>query len=395
MSIYLKIGESNFKLPKRIIIGRGAPFSIFDEDQNVSRTHFLLLRKKDGVYVKDLGSRSGTYLNDHKLTPNKLVKWNEGQELRLGDFPVQLHSSAPESECVEVTSLGPDTYGDPNTVIKWLFSFFTAYYAFYLCTGDLEWGLVEKLLSLMLVSFIFFILYWCYKLFFYLIFPKNMFVKEFYFSDEGFAAHYDAGDSINFKMTDIIEWSTYLGGAMIRMKNGEVYNFNQLKKKKVLLTFLQTHLSSCEAETKWYKSSKMLLLLMPALWFVLDYFYDTFGSSSLGVIALITVGASFFLKKTAWTVDNRFINTKKMRMALVPLFFLSIVFLMYSPSDQELALENQDRCKSGKNLSCEMIDYKALTKNEIHGPTLVKACESKNKSACALLKTDRLPASEK
>lgn len=68
MAIYLKIANTQYKLPNRIIVGRGEPFTQFLEDRSVGRAHVLLVRKKDGVYVKDLGSDTGTYISGKKTS---------------------------------------------------------------------------------------------------------------------------------------------------------------------------------------------------------------------------------------------------------------------------------------------------------------------------------------
>jgi len=54
----------------------------------ISWRHALLRRAAEGIYVEDLGSRNGTYVNGERITGKTLVR--PGQEIGLGSFRLQL-----------------------------------------------------------------------------------------------------------------------------------------------------------------------------------------------------------------------------------------------------------------------------------------------------------------
>ena len=59
----------------------GALYSL--DDVTVSRNHALLVKRRDGLYIDDLGSLNGTYVNRHRIESNRL---EDGDELQVGKF---------------------------------------------------------------------------------------------------------------------------------------------------------------------------------------------------------------------------------------------------------------------------------------------------------------------
>ncbi|MEA2428579.1 MAG: hypothetical protein QOF37_2207, partial [Thermoleophilaceae bacterium] len=49
----------------------------------VSRNHALLVRRRDGLFIDDLGSLNGTYVNRRRIESHKLV---DGDELQVGKY---------------------------------------------------------------------------------------------------------------------------------------------------------------------------------------------------------------------------------------------------------------------------------------------------------------------
>jgi pSer/pThr/pTyr-binding forkhead associated (FHA) protein len=64
-------------------IGRSPDAEVFLDDVTVSRNHALLVRRPQGLYVDDLGSLNGTYVNRHRIESHKLV---DGDELQVGKY---------------------------------------------------------------------------------------------------------------------------------------------------------------------------------------------------------------------------------------------------------------------------------------------------------------------
>jgi pSer/pThr/pTyr-binding forkhead associated (FHA) protein len=68
---------------ERTQIGRSPDAAVFLDDVTVSRNHALLVRRRDGLYVDDLGSLNGTYVNRRRIESHKLAN---GDELQVGKY---------------------------------------------------------------------------------------------------------------------------------------------------------------------------------------------------------------------------------------------------------------------------------------------------------------------
>lgn len=69
---------------KTLTVGRGAPNDIrLDEDEFASSHHARIEPRRDGVWVEDIGSTNGTYVNGtrlgrpQKLAPGDIVRFGE------------------------------------------------------------------------------------------------------------------------------------------------------------------------------------------------------------------------------------------------------------------------------------------------------------------------------
>jgi two-component system cell cycle response regulator len=72
----------NFKITDEVItVGRDHSHTISIEQENVSRNHCRLVKTREGIYIEDLGSTNGTYLND---SPVKREKLRHGDLLKIG-----------------------------------------------------------------------------------------------------------------------------------------------------------------------------------------------------------------------------------------------------------------------------------------------------------------------
>ena len=76
-------GESFTIDQDRMSIGRSPDAEVFLDDVTVSRNHALLVRRKDGLYIDDLGSLNGTYVNRRRIESHKL---EEGDEIQVGKY---------------------------------------------------------------------------------------------------------------------------------------------------------------------------------------------------------------------------------------------------------------------------------------------------------------------
>jgi FHA domain-containing protein len=78
-----RAGESFTLEDERISIGRSPDAGVFLDDVTVSRNHALLVRRKDGLYIDDLGSLNGTYVNRRRIESHEL---EDGDEIQIGKF---------------------------------------------------------------------------------------------------------------------------------------------------------------------------------------------------------------------------------------------------------------------------------------------------------------------
>ena len=72
------------RLGQRFTIGRGQSVTIPIEDHAVSRRHVEVELVPDGLFVADLGSMNGTFVDDQALAVDRPVRLEAGSRLRLG-----------------------------------------------------------------------------------------------------------------------------------------------------------------------------------------------------------------------------------------------------------------------------------------------------------------------
>jgi FHA domain-containing protein/zinc ribbon protein len=78
-----RAGETFATAGERMTIGRSPDAEVFLDDVTVSRNHALLVRRRDGLYIDDLGSLNGTYVNRRRIESHKLA---DGDELQIGKY---------------------------------------------------------------------------------------------------------------------------------------------------------------------------------------------------------------------------------------------------------------------------------------------------------------------
>ena len=78
-----RAGESFFPEGDRTLIGRSPECDVFLDDVTVSRDHALLVRRGGDLYLDDLGSLNGSYVNRRRIESHRL---EDGDELQVGKF---------------------------------------------------------------------------------------------------------------------------------------------------------------------------------------------------------------------------------------------------------------------------------------------------------------------
>jgi hypothetical protein len=78
-----RVGESFGLNGDRLTIGRRPDSDIFLDDVTVSRDHALLVRRGGDLYLDDLGSLNGSYVNRRRIESHRL---EDGDELQIGKY---------------------------------------------------------------------------------------------------------------------------------------------------------------------------------------------------------------------------------------------------------------------------------------------------------------------
>ena len=78
-----RAGESFPVAEDRMSLGRSPDAPIFLDDVTVSRNHALVVRRRDGLFIDDLGSLNGTYVNRRRV---ESVRLEDGDELQIGKY---------------------------------------------------------------------------------------------------------------------------------------------------------------------------------------------------------------------------------------------------------------------------------------------------------------------
>ncbi|HSL57864.1 MAG TPA: FHA domain-containing protein [Acidimicrobiales bacterium] len=77
-----------FPLADELTVGRAAGCHITLDDTFVSQLHARVFRRDGGLYVEDLGSTNGTYLNRSKVSGPMAIK--PGDRLQVGSVVMEL-----------------------------------------------------------------------------------------------------------------------------------------------------------------------------------------------------------------------------------------------------------------------------------------------------------------
>ncbi|MEP3482084.1 MAG: FHA domain-containing protein [Fuerstiella sp.] len=119
MKVILELKKGNTKAKRinvrqDVVIGRGSECSLRLPSSQVSRKHCSVTFKDDVVYVMDLGSSNGTWLNGVKLPANQAFEVGSTMKLALGPIKFLIHvvkdapsqqSTSSQGQDSEITSI--------------------------------------------------------------------------------------------------------------------------------------------------------------------------------------------------------------------------------------------------------------------------------------------------
>ncbi len=95
------LGDLTLTVNDSLSIGRGSDNDVVLGSKQVSRNHALLSVLNDKLYVKDLNSSNGTFINDERINANESKHVTTGDTLGFASFSFQV--SAPVKEHVQST----------------------------------------------------------------------------------------------------------------------------------------------------------------------------------------------------------------------------------------------------------------------------------------------------
>ena len=95
---------------EKIVLGRSRGCDIIVDDEGVSRRHAEVFRRGGGLFIRDMGSTNGTYVNDGRVAEAALAS---GDKVSIGDstFIVQSKAASSPDRAVMIT----EARRDPST----------------------------------------------------------------------------------------------------------------------------------------------------------------------------------------------------------------------------------------------------------------------------------------
>ena len=76
-----------------VVMGRAGDAGLHINDQGASRRHAEIIRRGDRMFVRDLGSTNGTYVNGDRVDD---VELRSGSEVRIGKYVLKFYQPLPE-----------------------------------------------------------------------------------------------------------------------------------------------------------------------------------------------------------------------------------------------------------------------------------------------------------
>src|ERR1700759_267945 len=125
MPVRLRYLAHELEVPSgQFVIGRTPDCQLSLDDPLVSRRHALLVVQQNGVFLEDLGSRNGVFVNGSKI--DKVLRLKDGDVIKIGGQEMTLHgiddglTSSPPAPNHHRTRTMQDlqAYIDPDIALK-------------------------------------------------------------------------------------------------------------------------------------------------------------------------------------------------------------------------------------------------------------------------------------
>ena len=106
---------------ERFLIGRAEECDIRPLSDEVSRRHCAVHIEPDTVWVEDLGSRNGTFLNGSRIAEK--TKIFDGDLIKVGSLELKVAGGTagkPPASAPKPSAAGPSSWSDDEEVSRWL-----------------------------------------------------------------------------------------------------------------------------------------------------------------------------------------------------------------------------------------------------------------------------------
>jgi pSer/pThr/pTyr-binding forkhead associated (FHA) protein len=226
MAFYIEFDEKTIEVQKSITIGRGSPFENLLKYRDVARAHARVFTKRGKLYIRDLNSESGTYINGRRIQPEKNYLIEKRDNIRISNHPIRISFFTDANEIDEVKKLkskNKSPFLGKYVIASALMTPLIIYYS--------DTSIKEKVVYIVgLLSL--------HGIIFYEM-TKSAF-SEVFLGDKGFTLHFKDGKNMSFKYKDIKQILITNGKIQIKAYNKYfIYNsidsngqfIKELKKK--------------------------------------------------------------------------------------------------------------------------------------------------------------------
>jgi hypothetical protein len=369
---FIQIKEQVYRIPNKIIIGRGEPFTVLNGDQSVSRAHAILLCKDGKWYLKNLNN-SETFINGNRTRAKKFVELQLNDEILLGTSRLKLLESEPASNYIIVKRSTNDLSKNKQLLfIKWTYVliFLASMLSF---VGHKNFSFLTALFVIGLVGVFLSVVYLFLKRCIKKVAPKEITVAE-----DGFTIHFHNDSNMTFKRNDISYWAVWPWLQSVVVLTKKMNISISIKDHGVVLDFLTNHVLEKKGRTPWWRIAMGLSAIQIFFLNTESYTFNLVSLSLIGIGGAVGVycGARY---EEGW----------KQKITVIPggILFSILSILNYYPEPVFRVNQLQMKCIDGDTQSCKSIDFYALEKDPVytyylHKNILAKSCESKNESAC-------------
>ncbi len=109
-------GHRFFLSTNEMVIGRDPAVEIYISDPGISRNHAQIQKEKDSVYLVDMGSSNGSFINNRRLNPKEKVKLTKEDLIKVGSTILKFLPKG-EFEIILYGNLGSAAHTDVLTQI--------------------------------------------------------------------------------------------------------------------------------------------------------------------------------------------------------------------------------------------------------------------------------------